>query len=263
MKRLLSILLLVNLVVLGFAVAAGAATVLKVGASPVPHAEILQLIKPDLAKEGIDLQIVEFTDYVRPNLALAEGELDANYFQHIPYLETFSRDHHLDLTYIAKVHIEPMGAYSEKISSLDELKKGARVAIPNDPVNGGRALLLLERAGLLELDDAAGITATLLDITKNPKNLQFSELEAAQLPRVLPDVDLAIINTNYALEAGLVPVKDALVIEDAYSPYVNVVAVRKGDENREDLAKLVNALLTEKVREFILEEYEGAVVPAF
>ncbi|NMB46815.1 MAG: ABC transporter substrate-binding protein [Firmicutes bacterium] len=262
MKKVLVITLIIGLSLLGGTFQVAAET-LKVGATPRPHAEVLNLIKPDLAEIGIELKIIEFTDYVQPNLALAEGELDANYFQHIPYLETFSQDHRLDLTYAAKVHIEPMGAYSEKITQLDELNKGARIAIPNDSVNGGRALLLLAENGLIELDPEAGITATLLDITSNPMGLKFSELEAAQLPRVLPDVELAIINTNYALEAGLAPLKDALFIEGSESPYVNVLAVRKSDLERGDLAKLSEALLSDKVRDFLLEEYGGAVVPAF
>ena len=243
--------------------AAGAQTVIKVGATPVPHAEILEFVKPLLAQEGITLEIVEFTDYVQPNLRLADGSLDANFFQHIPYLENFCKDHRLDLTYIAKVHIEPMGAYSDKLKKGDEIKQGAHIAIPNDTVNGGRALLLLEAQGLIELDPAAGITATVLDIVSNPLKLRFSELEAPQLPRILPDVDLAIINTNFALEAGLDPLTDALFIEGSDSPYVNVLAVRSSDVNREDLAKLAEALLSDKVKEFILSEYGGSVVPAF
>jgi D-methionine transport system substrate-binding protein len=262
MKKILVVTLVLSLLLLGGTLQATAQT-LKVGATPRPHAEVLNFIKSDLEEMGIDLKIIEFTDYVQPNLALAEGELDANYFQHIPYLETFSQDHRLDLTYIAKVHIEPMGAYSQKLKQIEEIKKGARIAIPNDSVNGGRALMLLEENGLLELDPKAGITATLLDITSNPKDLKFSELEAAQLPRVLPDVELAIINTNYALEAGLAPLTDALFIEGSESPYVNVLAVHKDDINREDLAKLAEVLLSEKVRNFLLEEYGGAVVPAF
>ena len=262
MKRVLTITLIVSLLLLAGTVGVYAKT-LKVGATPVPHAEVLNLIKDDLAAEGIELNVIEFTDYVQPNLALAEGELDANYFQHIPYLETFSADHRLDLTYITKVHIEPMGGYSQKLKDISELKNGARVAIPNDPVNGGRALLLLERYDLIKLDPAAGITATALDIISNPKNLRFSELEAAQLPRVLPDVELAVINTNYALEAGLVPLTDALFIEDSESPYVNVLAVRASDVEREDLAKLSKALLSDKVKDYILDQYKGAVVPAF
>jgi D-methionine transport system substrate-binding protein len=236
---------------------------IKVGASPVPHAEILEVVKPILEKEGINLEIVEFTDYVQPNLKLAEKELDANYFQHIPYLEEFSKEHNLDLTYIAKVHIEPMGAYSQKIKNLGELKEGATVAIPNDPTNAGRALLLLQTAGLIKLKPEAGIKATVGDIVENPKGLKITELEAATLPRVLPDVDLAVINTNYALEAGLVPTKDALIIEDANSPYVNVLVVRKGDESRPELKKLAEALNSPEVKKFIEEKYQGAVVPVF
>ena len=236
---------------------------IKVGASPVPHAEILEVVKPILEKEGINLEIVEFTDYVQPNLKLAEKELDANYFQHIPYLEEFSKEHNLDLTYIAKVHIEPMGAYSQTIKNLSELKEGATVAIPNDPTNAGRALLLLQTAGLIKLKPEAGIKATVGDIVENPKGLKITELEAATLPRVLPDVDLAVINTNYALEAGLVPTKDALIIEDANSPYVNVLVVRKGDESRPELKKLAEALNSPEVKKFIEEKYQGAVVPAF
>ncbi|SHM15665.1 D-methionine transport system substrate-binding protein [Caldanaerovirga acetigignens] len=236
---------------------------IKVGASPVPHAEILEVVKPILEKEGINLEIVEFTDYVQPNLKLAEKELDANYFQHIPYLEEFSKEHNLDLTYIAKVHIEPMGAYSQKIKNLGELKEGATVAIPNDPTNAGRALLLLQTAGLIKLKPEEGIKATVGDIVENPKGLKITELEAATLPRVLPDVDLAVINTNYALEAGLVPTKDALIIEDANSPYVNVLVVRKGDESRPELKKLAEALNSPEVKKFIEEKYQGAVVPAF
>lgn len=236
---------------------------IKVGASPVPHAEILNVVKPILEKEGIKLDIVEFTDYNQPNLQLADKQLDANYFQHIPYLEKFSKDHNLDLTYIAKVHIEPMGVYSKKVKTLNDLKEGASVAIPNDPTNGGRALLLLQKAGVLKLKDGVGINATVNDIAENPKKLKIQELEAATLPRVLQDVDAAVINTNYALEAKLVPTKDALAIESADSPYVNILAVRKGDENRPELKKLAEALNTPEVKKFIEDKYQGAVVPAF
>ena len=232
---------------------------IKVGASPIPHAEILYVVKPLLEKEGI----IEYTDYVQPNIQLAEKELDANYFQHIPYLEDFSKEHNLDLTYTTKVHIEPMGIYSQKISNLNELKDGATIAIPNDANNGGRALMLLERAGILKLKEGVGITATVNDIAENPKNVQITELEAAMLPRMLRDFDAAVINTNYALEAGLVPTKDALAIESADSPYVNVLALRKGDESRPELKKLGELLNSPEVKKFIEEKYEGAVVPAF
>jgi len=242
----------------------GEPIVLKVGASPVPHAEILNVVKPILEKEGIELQIVEFADYNQPNLRLADKDLDANYFQHIPYLESFSKDHNLDLTYTAKVHIEPMGVYSEKIKNLSELKDGAEIAIPNDPTNGGRALLLLQQAGLIKLKEDAGITATVYDIVENPKNLKITELEAATLPRVLQDVDAAVINSNYALEAKFVPTKDALILESPKdNPYVNILAVRKGDENRPEIVKLSEALNSPEVKKFIEEEYQGAVIPAF
>lgn len=249
------------------AAAAGGATVVRIGATPVPHAEVLQFIKPILAKEGIELQIIEFTDYVRPNLALAEGELDANYFQHIPYLETFSKDHRLDLTYIARVHIEPMGLYSQKVKKVDELRRGAVIAIPNDPTNGGRALQLLQQAGLIKLKPNLGLSATVLDIVDNPKGLVIRELEAAQLPRALPDVDGAVINGNYALEAGLQPIKDAIVLEDVKQPYVsplaNVLAVRTKDKDNPVLQKVARALTSPEVRQLLLDRYKGAVLPAF
>ncbi len=238
-------------------------TVLKVGATAVPHAEILQVVKPMLEKEGIDLQIVEMSDYVRPNVAVAEKELDANFFQHIPYLTKFSTERNLALTYTAAVHIEPMGVYSKKIKNLNDLTSGAQIAIPNDPTNGGRALALLAKAGIIKLKDGVGINATVKDIVENPKNLKISELEAPQLPRALDDVAAAVINTNYALEAKLVPTKDALILEQKDSPYVNVLAVRKGDENRPEIQKLTKALNSEEVRKFINEKYQGAVVPAF
>jgi len=246
--------------------AAGPAVV-RIGATPVPHAEVLEFIKPLLAQEGIELRIIEFTDYVRPNLALADGELEANYFQHIPYLETFSRDHRLDLTYIARVHIEPMGLYSQKVRSVEALRQGAVVAIPNDPTNAGRALQLLQQAGLVELKPGLGLSATVLDIVRNPKGLVIRELEAAQLPRVLPDVDAAVINGNYALEAGLRPISDAIVLEDVQQPYVsplaNVLAVRSRDKDNPVLTKVAEVLTSEAVRQFLLDRYKGAVLPAF
>ncbi|CUH96328.1 D-methionine-binding lipoprotein MetQ [Propionispora sp. 2/2-37] len=240
-----------------------AKTTLKVAATPVPHAEILQVVKPLLEKEGIDLQIVEMNDYVRPNMAVAEKELDANFFQHTPYLEKFSAEHNLQLANVAGVHIEPMGVYSKKIKSLNDLTDGAQVAIPNDPTNGGRALALLEKAGVLKLKEGVGINATAKDIVDNPKNLKVTELEAPQLPRALDDVAIAVINTNYALEAKLVPTKDALFIEQKDSPYVNILVVRKGDENRPEIQKLVKALTSEEVKKFINDKFQGAVVPAF
>lgn len=236
---------------------------LKVGATPVPHAEILNFIKPQLEKEGIDLQIEEFTDYVRPNEALASGELDANFFQHIPYLEDFAGKRNLPLTYTVKVHIEPMGVYSKKVTKLDDVAAGSIVAIPNDATNGGRALAVLAKAGLLTLKDGVGVAATVQDITGNPKNLKIKELEAAQLPRSLDDVVLAVINSNFAMEAGLVPTRDSLFIESSDSPYANVLAVRKGDEQKDAIVKLGKALTSPEVKKFIEDKYQGAVVPAF
>jgi D-methionine transport system substrate-binding protein len=236
---------------------------LKVGATPVPHAEILKVIVPILEEQGISLEIVEFTDYVRPNLALHEGELDANFFQHVPYLESFNQDAGTDLIALVGVHVEPLGLFSEKYTSLDQLPQRAAIAIPNDATNGGRALLLLQEAGLIELDPKAGIVPTIFDITANKLQIRFFELEAAQLSRSLADVDGAVINGNYALQAGLNPAQDAIFLEGAESPYVNVVAVRAEDADRESLAKLADALLSDAVRTFISESYGGAVVPVF
>ena len=244
--------------------AAGAKTTLKVGATPGPHAEILEIVKPLLAKQNIDLQIVEFSDYVQPNLALNDKELDANFFQHEPYLDNFISEHkELKLKNAGGVHIEPMGIYSKKIKELTALPDGASIAIPNDPTNGGRSLLLLEKAGLLKLREGAGVKATVQDIADNPKNLKFQEVEAAQVPRTLDDVDAAVINTNFAMQVNLVPTKDALFMEDKTSPYVNIVAVREGDEKRPEIEALMKALTSKEVKDFIDSKYKGAIVPAF
>lgn len=244
--------------------AATAESTLKIGATPAPHAEILEQIKPDLKEQGINLEIVEFNDYVQPNIALNDKELDANFFQHEPYLNDFIKEHKdLKLKNAGGVHVEPMGIYSKKIKDLSELADGATVSIPNDPTNGGRALLLLQKAGLLQLKDGTGAEATVQDIVDNPKNLVIQEVEAAQLPRTLEDVDISIINTNFALNADLNPMKDALFIEDKDSPYVNIIAVRDGDENREDIKKLLTTIKSDKVKKFITEKYQGAIVPAF
>ncbi len=237
---------------------------LKVGATPVPHAEILEEIKPDLEAEGIKLEIVEFNDYVQPNIALNDKELDANFFQHEPYLVDFMKEHsEVKLKNAGGVHIEPMGIYSKKITKLEELADGAIVSIPNDPTNGGRALLLLEKANLLKLKEGVKETATVQDIAENTKNLQIQEVEAAQLPRTLDDVDISIINTNFAMNADLNPTKDALFMEDSTSPYVNIVAVREGDENRAEIQTLLKTIKSDKVKKFIDEKYKGAIVPAF
>ena len=236
---------------------------LSVAATPVPHAEILEFVKPALAKEGVNLKVKVFTDYVQPNVQVAEKRLDANFFQHQPYLDEFNKSKGTDLVSVAAVHLEPLGAYSSKLKNLDELKDGATVVIPNDATNGGRALLLLDKAGLITLKDSKNILSTVKDITENPKNLKFRELEAATIPRVLTQVDLALINTNYALEAKLNPEKDALVIEGSDSPYVNILVARPDDKDSEDMKKLVAALHTPEVKAFILEKYKGAILPAF
>ena len=237
---------------------------LKIGATPVPHAEILEQIKPDLKEKGITLEVIEFNDYVQPNIALNDKELDANFFQHEPYLNDFIKEHKdVNLKNAGGVHIEPMGIYSKKIKKLDELTGGATVSIPNDPTNGGRALLLLQKAGLLKLKDGVNEMATVQDIVENPKDLRIKEVEAAQLPRTLEDVDISIINTNFAMNADLNPMRDALFIEDKTSPYVNIIAVRDGDENREEIKTLLNTIKTDKIKKFLEEKYKGAIVPAF
>ena len=236
---------------------------LSVAATPVPHAEILEFVKPALAKEGVNLKVKVFTDYIQPNVQVAEKRLDANFFQHQPYLDEFNKAKGTHLVSVAAVHLEPLGAYSSKYKKLDEIKDGSTVVIPNDATNGGRALLLLDKAGLITLKDKTNILSTPKDITANPKNLKFRELEAATIPRVLTQVDLALINTNYALEAKLNPEKDALVIEGSDSPYVNILVARPDDKDSADMQKLVAALHSPEVKAFIIEKYKGAIVPAF
>ena len=236
---------------------------LSVAATPVPHAEILEFVKPALAKEGVNLKVKVFTDYIQPNVQVAEKRLDANFFQHQPYLDEFNKAKGTHLVSVAAVHLEPLGAYSSTYKKLDEIKDGSTVVIPNDATNGGRALLLLDKAGLITLKDKTNILSTPKDITANPKKLKFRELEAATIPRVLTQVDLALINTNYALEAKLNPEKDALVIEGSDSPYVNILVARPDDKDSADMQKLVAALHTPEVKAFILEKYKGAIVPAF
>lgn len=238
---------------------------LKVGASPVPHGDILKFVNENLAKAaGLKLDIVEFTDYVQPNLALNDGQLDANYFQHKPYLDDFSKEHKLDLVPVVAVHIEPLGLYSKKIKTVAEITDKAIIAIPNDATNGGRALNLLAANGLLKLKDGVGTSATVKDITENPKNLDIKEIEAAQLVRALDDVTAAVINGNYAIEAGLKPAKDALALESGENnPYANLLVVKKGHENDEGIQKLAKLLTSPEVKKYIEEKYEGAVIPAF
>jgi D-methionine transport system substrate-binding protein len=239
------------------------ADTLNVAATAVPHAEILEFVKPALAAEGVELNVKVFTDYVQPNVQVAEKRLDANFFQHQPYLDEFNKSRGTELSSVAGVHVEPFGAYSSQHKSLAELPQGANVVIPNDATNGGRALLLLQKAGVISLKPEAGILATPKDIVENPKAIKVRELEAATLPRVLTQVDLALINTNYALEAKLNPTQDALVIEGSDSPYVNILVARPDNKDSAAMQKLAKALNSAEVKAFIEEKYQGAVVPAF
>lgn len=267
MKKILKLGVLLGLLILALAGCGAKGSqegVLKIGASAIPHAEILNLIKDDLAAEGVTLDVIEFNDYVKPNLALANEEIDANYFQHKPYLDDFKTEHNLKLETLTGVHIEPMGVYSNKVKSIDisKLEKGSTVAIPNDVVNQGRALLLLQEHGLIKLDEKAGITASERDIIINPLNLKFKILEAPQIPRIIDDVTIALINGNYALGAGLNPIKDSIALEDGNSPYVNIVAIREGDK-RDELEILKKHLLSDKVKRYINDKYNGGVVATF
>ncbi len=237
---------------------------LKVGVSPVPHAEILQFVDEELAADaGIDLELVEFTDYVQPNVALDDGSLDANYFQHEPYLAEQESAAGYDFEAVAPVHLEPLGLYSDSVGSVEEIPDGAQVAIPNDPTNGARALQLLADQGLITLADTGEASATVLDVEENPRNLEFVEIEAAQLPRSLPDVDAAVINGNYAIEADLSPAEDAIAAESPEgNPYANLLVVRAGDESDPRVATLAELLGSEEVARFIEETYDGTVISA-
>lgn len=240
---------------------------IKVGASVTPHAEILGVAKELLVKEGYTLEIVEFNDYVLPNTSVEDGELDANYFQHRKYLADFNEENGTHLVEVVPVHYEPFGIYAGKTKSLEELADGAKIAVPNDGTNEGRALLLLEAQGLIKLKENVGFTATKLDIVENPKNLEIQELDAAQLVRALGDVDLAVINGNYAIQGGLNAGKDALAVEDkdseATQTYANVLAVKEGHEKDAGILALAKALQSEEVKKFIEENYDGAVIPMF
>ena len=232
-----------------------------VGATPVPHAEILEFVKANLANEGFELVVKEFNDYVQPNLATDSGELDANFFQHIPYLEEFNKNKGTTLVSVAGIHLEPMGVYSRKHSSFTIVSDGVSIAVPNDPTNESRALDIIAKTGVVTFKESA--LKTPLDIVSNPKNIVFKELEAAQMPRALDDTDFAVINSNFAMAAGLKPTKEALVMEDKESPYVNVLVVKAGNEESAKTKALIKALQSEKVKAFIDEKYQGAVVPAF
>lgn len=263
MKKILSVSLVLLLAISLFAAGTkeeADSNTLVVGATPEPHAAFLELVVEDLAQQGITLKIQEFTDYVTPNEALESGELDANFFQHIPYLESFNKEKGYHLANAGGIHVEPFALYSEQYDSIADLPEGATIAIPNDPTNEGRALLLLQSAGLLTLDANAGLEATPLDIASNPKGFSFREIEAASLPRVLSDVDAAIINGNYAIPAGLIATQDGLLVEGADSPYVNVVAVKQGRENDKAIVALVEALRSEKITSYVAERYPNGEV---
>lgn len=241
--------------------------VIKIGATPLPHAEILKIAKELLAAQGYDLQIVEFTDYVQPNLALDSGDLDANFFQHKPYLDQFNTERGTDLISVANVHFEPLGIYAGKTASLDAIPDKAQVAVPNDATNEARALLLLEAQGLIKLKAGADLNATAKDIVENPKNLQIVEIAAEQLARSLQDVDIAVINGNYAIQAGLNAATDALAKEDpasiAATTFANIIVVKNGNENDPAIQALIKAVTSPEVKTYIETTYQGAVVPVF
>lgn len=235
---------------------------LVVGATPVPHAEILEFVKPQLAKEGVDLDIKVFTDFIQPNVQLVEKNLDANYYQYRPFLDEYNKTHNTDLVPVVGVHIEPFGAYSTKIKNISQLKDGASVAIPNDPVNAGRALVLLHEAGLIKLKDPSNSLSTESDIVENPKHLKIRELEGALLARSVSQVDLAFVFANYALEAGI-DIKSALIVEKGKDLYVEYLVARKDNIQDPRIQKLAKALNSPQVREFILTRYKGEIAPGF
>ena len=267
MKKIITLVLILLLLLVGCGgkegSAAGEPQKLRIGVSPVPHGDIVRVVQEDLKEKGIELEIVEFSDYVLPNLSLDEGDLEANFFQHKPYLEHFNKERGTKLLAVGDIHLEPIGLYSSKLKSLHELKEGDTIALPGDATNGGRSLLLLEKQGLLKLKEGIGLTATVQDIEENSKKLVFKELEAAQIPRALDDVALAAINTNYALAAELDP-KSALATEEAKdNPYANAIVIKEKDKDAAFVKTLVDALQSEKVKEFIEKEYKGAILPAF
>lgn len=245
----------------------GEAVTLKVAASPTPHAEILAQVKDVLAEQGITLEVSEYGDYKSPNTVLEEGEVDANFFQHKPHMETSNKEDGTHLVSVATIHYEPMGVYAGKTKTLKDLANGAVIAVPNDSTNEARALQLLAKQGIIEISADAGLNATPNDITKNPKNITFKEMEAAMLPQIIEEVNLSVINSNFAMQGGLNPAKDALVTEDVKSEsaqtYANIIAVKEGNEKNKAVLALVEALRSDAVREFINKTYSGAVVPMF
>lgn len=235
-----------------------------IGVSPVPHEEIIENLADDFKEAGLDVKVVVFDDYIQPNIQTNEGDLDANFYQHVPYLDAFNKEQGTDLVSIGAVHIEPLGVYSDKISDLKDLPEGATVIIPNDTSNGARALLILEKNGVIKLKDPTNVNATEQDIVENPKNIKFVPMEAASIAGVYKDADAAVINSNYALGAGLKPGTDSIAIEDAVdNPYANVIVVKKGREGEEKFKKFMEVLQSEKTKKFIEEKYEGAIIPAF
>ncbi|ELV07943.1 D-methionine-binding lipoprotein MetQ [Wohlfahrtiimonas chitiniclastica SH04] len=241
---------------------ANANETIKVAASPVPHAEILEHAQT-LAPKDFNIDVVVVTDYVLPNIMLNEGEVDANFMQHQPYLDEFNKANDMTLVSVGGVHLEPLGGYSKKIKDVKDLPQNGKVAIPNDPTNGGRALILLHNNGVITLTDPTNILATIQDIKENPKHLSFVELEAPMLARTIDEVDLALINTNFALDADLNPVKDALIIEDKNSPYVNIVVVKDGNNEKENVKELMKILHSDEMKQFIETKYQGSILPAF
>ncbi|WP_410218523.1 MetQ/NlpA family ABC transporter substrate-binding protein [Paracoccus sp. (in: a-proteobacteria)] len=248
---------------LALSAAAGMAEDITVGVSPGEHGEIMEEVAKVAAPMGLNIEVIEFSDYVVPNQALADGDLDANSFQHRPYLENQMKDRGFKLVEVGTTITTPMGVYSDKLESLDDLPEGAQVAIPNDPTNGGRALLVLQDLGVITLTEGTGLVPSPLDVNDNPKNLQFLELDAAQLPRALADADIAIINTNYALASGLSPLEDAIAMEKADSPYVNILVVQEGREGEPWVQTLVDAYHSDEVKAFIDEKYEGSVLTSW
>lgn len=271
MRRKLA-LLLALIVSLSLVLTAGCASntskpaeenTLKVGVTAGPHAEIMEVVKKVAEKQGLELKIVEFSDYMTPNIALNQGDIDVNSYQHQPWLDNQIKDRKYEIVSIAKTVIFPMGLYSKKIKNIDAVKPGAIVAIPNDPTNGGRALAILERNGLIKLKAGMGIKATVADVTDNPKGIRIKELDAAQIPRSLDDIDLAAINTNYAMTAGLIPAKDAIAIEAGDSPYANLLAVRIKDKDKPIFQKLIKAYYSPEVKKFVEEHFKGSAVPVW
>ncbi|MEP3686309.1 MAG: MetQ/NlpA family ABC transporter substrate-binding protein [Sulfitobacter dubius] len=240
-----------------------AAEEIKVGVSPGEHAEIMEEVARIAEPMGLDIDVIEFSDYVVPNQALADGDIQANSFQHVPYLEAQMKDRGFELSVVGNTITTPMGVYSDKITDIADLEEGATFGIPNDPTNGGRALLVLQELGMIKVDEAAGLVPTVLDITENPKDLSFKELDAAQLPRSLADLSAALINTNYAIASGLNPKEDSIAMESAKNPYVNVIAVRKGDEEAAWVETLLKAYHSDEIKTFIDESYQGTVITSW